>query len=127
MKKVDNYLRAVANLAQGVTVWQGERDNALYRDGLIQRFEIAVELAWKSAKDYMEDQGFSLSMASPKYILKEAYAAGIIQDEAVWLGILQARNETSHIYDEQAAIATAERICAEYLPAFQALAAFYQE
>lgn len=126
MKKIDNYLRAVANLAEAVEIWQGAKDNALYRDGLIQRFEIAVELAWKAAKDYLTDQGLSLEFSTPKYILKEAYAAGVIQDETAWLNILQARNEMSHRYDEQAAVATAENICAEYLPAFQALAAFYR-
>ena len=127
MKKIENYTRAVENLAEAAGTWQAHRADALYRDGLIRRFEIAAELAWKSLKDYMEDQGLRLSFSTPKYIMKEAYAAGMIDDESAWLQILQARNEMSHVYDESAAAATAERICAKYLPAFRALAAFYQE
>ena len=127
MKKADNYLRAVKNLDAAAEIWRASPSDALYRDGLIQRFEIAAELSWKSLKDYMEDQGVRLQFATPKYIMKEAYAAGFVDDEGAWLNILQARNEMSHLYDENAAIATAQRVCDEFMPAFRALAAFYRD
>ena len=61
MKKIDNYLQAVSQLETAVTAYQSNSNDALYRDGLIQRFEFSTELAWKSLKDYLEDQGLSIS------------------------------------------------------------------
>lgn len=126
MKKIDNYLRAVNNLGEAVAVCRAVPDNALLRDGLIQRFELAVELAWKSAKDYLTDQGVQLEYSTPRYVLKEAYAAGLLRDEQTWLDILSARNQSAHLYDEAVAAALVKQITDRYLPAFEALAAFYR-
>lgn len=126
MKKIDNYLQAVSQLETAVTAYQSNSNDALYRDGLIQRFEFSTELAWKSLKDYLEDQGLSISMASPRAVLKEAYASGIVDDETVWNEILQARNLTSHIYDEKTAITIADQICHHFMAAFRKLKSFYK-
>jgi len=58
---------------------------------------------------------------SPKSVLREAYAANIIEDELVWLNMLKDRNLTSHIYDETTAVEISRRIQYEYLGAFQVL------
>ena len=55
LQKIENYLHALAQLEQAVAIYQNSRQDALYRDGLIQRFEFTVELAWKSIKEYPED------------------------------------------------------------------------
>ena len=99
LQKVENYKRALTQLEAAVNQYQKSPKDTLYRDGLIQRFEFTVELAWKSIKEYLEDQGLVLSIASPRGILKEAYAAGILQDGEHWNAILTARNLTSHVYD----------------------------
>ena len=44
----------------------------------------------------MTEQGVS-DLQFPKQILQEAYAAGLIDDQAVWLEMLRARNSMSHI------------------------------
>ena len=75
LQKIENYKRALAQLEEAVDRYQQSPKDTLYRDGLIQRFEFTVELAWKSMKEYLEDQGMVLSIASPRGILKEAYAA----------------------------------------------------
>lgn len=127
MKKCENYCRAVGQLGEAAAAYQHKPQDTLYRDGLIQRFEFSVELAWKSAKEYLEDQGMTLAVATPRAVLKEAYAAGLIQDEAVWNAILTARNITSHVYEEETAVEIAEKICGKFLKPLSALAAFYQE
>ena len=72
LQKIENYHHAVAQLEQAVTVYSRDPDDALYRDGLIQRFEFTVELAWKSLREYLEDQGSVLAVVSPRAVLKEA-------------------------------------------------------
>lgn len=76
------------------------------RDGVIQRFEICTELAWKTAREYLIDQGYTDGINSPKAVMRKAYAAGLLQEEQGWIDLLDARNLTSHIYDE----ATAQRV-----------------
>ncbi|AIF81871.1 nucleotidyltransferase substrate binding protein [endosymbiont of Acanthamoeba sp. UWC8] len=39
----------------------------------------------------------------PKEVLREAYAAKMIEDEKLWLKMLEDRNKTSHTYDEELA------------------------
>lgn len=126
MKKIENYLSACEQLFRAVPSYLETPDDDLRRDGLIQRFEFTVELAWKALKEYMEDQGMSVNFATPKSVLKDAYAAGLIADEHVWLDILQSRNLTSHIYDEETAISVVLRIRDEYLPSFRSLAELFR-
>ena len=72
------------------------------RDGVIQRFELCTELAWKSTREYLLAQGY-VDINSPKSVMKQAYADNLIDDDQAWLALLYARNLTSHIYDENTA------------------------
>lgn len=72
--------------------------NELERNGLIQRFEFTLELAWKVLKDYMEYQGFQLASVTPKSVVKEAFLNNLISDAEVWLTALEWRNKLSHDY-----------------------------
>ena len=127
LQKIENYNSALAQLEQAVAIYQKSQQDALYRDGLIQRFEFTVELSWKSLKEYLEDQGFVLAASSPPAVLKDAYAAGVIQDAERWNRILTARNITSHVYDEKTADGVAAQICNDFLPVLQALGRFYRD
>ncbi len=127
MQKINNYLRALSQLEKAVAAYEKAPEDALYRDGLIQRFEFTVELAWKSIKEYLEDQGAVISINTPRAILKEAFAAGIITDGEQWNAILTARNVTSHVYDEKTADGIAGNICRDFLPVLRELARFYSQ
>ena len=127
LQKIENYHHAVAQLEQAVAVYSNDQGDSLYRDGLIQRFEFTVELAWKSLKEYLEDQGSVLAVAAPRAVLKDAYAAGLIMDAEIWDEIIRSRNVTSHVYDEQTAIEVAEKVCNTYLPVLKKLDDFYRE
>ena len=74
-------------------------DEPLALDGTIQRFEFTFEIAWKTLKAYLEDQG--IISHSPKGCFKEAFRIGWIEEEEPWLSLLQARNMTSHVYNEE--------------------------
>lgn len=125
LQKIEHYINALGQLEQAAEIYGKAPHDELYRDGLIQRFEFTVELAWKSIKDYLEDQGSTISIATPRAILKEAFAAGIIQNADVWNQILTARNVTSHVYDEKTADDVAAQICSEFMPFLKALREFY--
>ncbi len=126
LQKMENYKKALSQLEKAVASYQQSPEDALYRDGLIQRFEFTVELAWKSLKEYLEDQGMVLSIASPRGVLKEAYAAGVLADGELWNEIVTARNLTSHIYNEATATEIARRICGAFLPPLRGLMDIYE-
>lgn len=51
-----------------------------------------------------------ISVQYPKDVLKEAYAGALINDEQLWISMLNDRNKTSHTYDEDLANQIYERI-----------------
>jgi len=101
--------------------------NQLEKEGVIQRFEFSFELAWKTLKDYMEEDGFLFATITPRQVLKDAFAAKILTDGQVWIDMLDHRNLLSHTYNlvkfEEAVKAVHNR----YLDAFDQLHEFLQE
>ncbi len=80
-------------LAQPKTEWT--------RDSAIQRFEFTFELAWKAVATVAEAQG--VDARSPREAFKRAFALGWIDEEDVWLRMLDDRNRTMHTYNEAVA------------------------
>ncbi|MDT0618301.1 HI0074 family nucleotidyltransferase substrate-binding subunit [Salinisphaera sp. P385] len=112
----DQFSRAVARLAEVAAL--DETD--VVRDALIQRFEFSYELARKSLFYCLRDQGEQVQdMARP--ILQAAFRAGLLDDPDLWDRIKNARNETSHTYNEAKAIEIAAFVREEALPAMQRL------
>lgn len=72
----------------------------LQRDGAIQRFEYTVELSWKMMRKYLILAGMNDIGTSPKNIIREAFADGLISDARVWLDFIEKRNLASHIYNQ---------------------------
>ena len=96
------------------------------RDGSIQRFEFCTELAWKTMREYLLDQGYT-EINSPKAVVKQAFAFGIIRDQQAWVDLLNDRNLTSHVYDEATAKAIFERIEGKYLALFDEALVYMKE
>lgn len=70
-------------------------------DATIQRFEFTIELFWKLLKKVLFIKGISVQY--PKDVLKEAFAGGLINEQKIWIDMLNDRNQTSHTYDEDLA------------------------
>jgi nucleotidyltransferase substrate binding protein (TIGR01987 family) len=90
------------------------------RDGIIHRFELCTELAWKSTREYLIDQGYT-ELNSPKAVMKQAYSDGLVSDSEQWASLLNDRNLTSHIYDEATAAEIFDKITSVYLGLFVSL------
>jgi nucleotidyltransferase substrate binding protein (TIGR01987 family) len=70
----------------------------IYLDLAVQRFEFTYEMSWKTLKRLLDFLGIDAKY--PRAVFQEAYAAGLIKDEAVWLDMIEQRNLAAHIYDE---------------------------
>lgn len=95
--------------------------NPLEKEGAIQRFEYCFELAWKCLKDYLEQSGFVFAVVTPRQVLKDAFAAGILADGQVWVDMLDHRNLLSHTYNSANFEKAVEAIHTRYLAAIEQL------
>jgi nucleotidyltransferase substrate binding protein (TIGR01987 family) len=97
-------------LAQPKTEWT--------RDSAIQRFEFTFELAWKAVASTAQREG--VEARSPREAFRQAFALGWVDDEDVWLRMLDDRNRTTHTYNEAVAEEIFRRLAA-YTEALRAL------
>ncbi len=117
MKKYENFCKALQNL-KDIYDYQPPYDNVVTA-GLTGLYEICFELAWKAMKELLANQGFEeCRSGSPKQIIKVAYKVGMIQDEAVWLSALSSRNNVSHAYNADIALAIIDKTKSMYYKMF---------
>ena len=115
-QRFKNFEKAVRQIEEATSV---KAPSKLEKAGLVQFFEIGIELAWKTLKDYLEDQGKVLH--SPKDIIKQAFQDELVSDGVLWLKALEDRNLSSHLYDEESANKLDQSIREKYLPLLKAL------
>ncbi|MDP2025567.1 HI0074 family nucleotidyltransferase substrate-binding subunit [Sulfuriferula sp.] len=97
---VDDFSVALTQLQNALDV-PAELD--LIKAGCIQYFEFSFELGWKACKVVSAEQGLP-DCLSPKACLRQAFTSGWIEDEVIWLEMLDARNRMSHTYDARKAL-----------------------
>lgn len=73
-------------------------ETPLQRDATIQRFEFTFELSWKLMQRIIRDEG--IPVFGPKDAIRHAARIGLINDPERWFYFLQARNHTTHLYNE---------------------------
>ena len=105
--------RGVASLSQ------------LEREGAAQRFEFAFELAWKTLKDYLEENGVVVDPVTSRNVIKEAFAAKLIDDGQVWIDMMLHRNLLSHTYDFKTFETVLQAVEQRYFLAFDRLHEFF--
>lgn len=109
---VDDFSMALVQLRNALAE-PAELD--VIKAGCIKYFEFCFELGWKACKMVSVDQGLP-DCLSPKACLRQAFTSGWIEDEAVWLEMLDARNRMAHTYDARKALEIYEA-----LPQFHAI------
>ena len=115
-QRYDNFNKAVAQLTEFI-----EKDtlNKFEVQGLIHCFEYTFELAWKTAKDYLEVQGFDVK--SPRQTIQIAFQVELVKNGHVWMDALEKRNLMAHTYDENVAKEAEGLIREKYYPMLTAL------
>lgn len=122
MRRFDDFCRALKNL-QEIRGKQPPYDT-ITQTGMVSLFEICFEQAWKAMKEALELAGFSKERtSSPRMVIKQAYQAGMIADEELWLAALVARNNVAHTYNEAIALGIIREAQERYLPMLETLKA----
>lgn len=94
----EQFKKAHLRLREALSI-KGESD--IKRDAVIKRFEFTYELIWKLYKKIARVQ--KLDYFSPKASFQFAFKSGLIEDEDLYLEIIDARNKTTHVYSEEEA------------------------
>ena len=97
-KSLGNYENAAKQLAKALN----EPESEFIRDASIQRFGFTYELLWKTIKVFLEEI-HGVRTVSPRQVFKEAFALELIDNEDVFLEMIEARNLLSHTYNENQA------------------------
>lgn len=108
-QRFSNFEKAMAHLSEAVALG---RYDALTQAGLIQMFEVAFELAWKTLKDRLEFEGQVAQ--SPREVIKLAFQNNLLSQGEVWIEALDNRNLLSHTYDQKMSDEARELIRSRY-------------
>lgn len=129
--RFDNFKRALLLLQEAAEEYAAGGMRQIAKEGMIQRFEFCLELAWKTMKDYLEYNQVVIGRPTPPAVIREALVINLIQNGEAWMGALEARNKTSHVYDSEESEKILTQINETYLACFQqlhkTLAAEYEE
>ena len=108
MLDLSSFQKALATLEEALNAYQHDSKNAFIRDACIQRFEYSYELTHKMLRRYLEMTEATSSdvndLSFPSFI-RLGYERGLLNAEwVVWKDFRNARNITSHSYDERKAL-----------------------
>jgi nucleotidyltransferase substrate binding protein (TIGR01987 family) len=93
LDSLKNLQNALENLERAIQI---PKDRELVAEGTIHRFEITIELFWKTLRRAIRYEGTKVETSRES--LREAFRIGWLEDEQVWLDMLDSRNTTSHEY-----------------------------
>jgi len=94
---------SIAALEQGLVEHEQYPQLLTVRDGVIQRFEIAMDVSRQLMIRVLKEVFFLDAASAQKDTIREAAKFGLIADAEAWMGHLAARNRTSHTYDSEIA------------------------
>lgn len=123
-ERKQDYINALKKLEEAVredidTIQENTKQIII--DGVLHRFEFTFELAWKTVKDYLEYMGITNKIGSPRENIQAGFKQGIIEDGEIWIEIMLARNELSHLYDEETSRKIYNNIKNNYIKEFKKL------
>ncbi|MBP9726458.1 MAG: nucleotidyltransferase substrate binding protein [Gammaproteobacteria bacterium] len=95
--------KAFVSLVKAVDRSSAVPDDLELRDSCIQRFEYTYELCIKMTKRYLEQElplPQEIDRMNYRDLLRVAYENGLVNEVEAWFKYREARNQTSHAYDE---------------------------
>lgn len=120
IQRLQNFECALIQLESAVELSRQRGLSELEKQGLVHVFEFTHELAWNVMKDFLEESGQSGIFGS-RDATRAAFAAGLIDNDDLWMRMIASRNQTTHTYNEE----TVQDICSDivngYAGAFENL------
>ena len=115
IERLATFQKAMVKLSDVVSLYQQHPLNEYERDSLIKRFEFTYEMAWKLMMSYEKENGVT-SILGSKDVVRYAYNMTLIENGEARMDMIDTRNQTSHLYDEQMAADVTDEIIHNYYP-----------
>ncbi len=119
-QRFDNFNRALEQLTQAVELSRQRPLSDLEKQGVIQGFEIAHELAWNVLKDFLAYEGIT-GIVGSRGAVREAFRRELLIDGELWMDMIEKRNLSSHTYNKALAEELVNAIVGGYHAAFLVL------
>ncbi len=114
-ERLETFGSALVRLADVVALHHERKLSEYECDSLIKRFEFTYEMAWKLMVSFEKESGIEGILGS-KDVVRHAQAMQLIDNGEAWMDMIDARNKTSHVYDEQMARDVIDEIINTYYP-----------
>lgn len=95
IQRFSNFKKAVSQMKAFI---EKENINKFEVLRLLDCFEYTFELAWKTMKDFLENEGFEIN--SPRKAIQTAFQIEFITDGHVWIDDLNKRGLITNTYDQ---------------------------
>jgi nucleotidyltransferase substrate binding protein (TIGR01987 family) len=110
-------LEQAVTFAASSTAAKDSVERQVIMAGVIQNFEFTFELCWKFMQRSLETNfGQNIDVKTRRDLFRLAAEHNLIEDAMAWVKFSEARNKTSHIYDQGIAAEVFEK-AKEFLPA----------
>lgn len=116
-ERLNTYRNAVTRLAEVIDISRQRKLTQIECDSLIKRFEFSFEMGWKLLMSYEKDNGVT-DLHGSRDTIRQAYRLSLIDNGEAWLEMVDDRNNTSHLYDEEMTVDIADDIIHTYYPLF---------
>ncbi len=116
-QRFKNYRKALSQLRKFIS--KGELSE-LEEQGLIKAFEYTYELGWTTLKDFLEHQGHA-GIYGSRDAIRKSFELNLVQDGQGWMDMLESRNKTSHIYNEEIAREICQAVQTRYFQLLEQL------
>ncbi len=84
-------------------------------DATIYRFSLSYELAWRTLRSFLLEV-YGIAIDSPKEALREAFQQRLIDDEQVWISMMEDTNKVMESFDPKISDYLYEVIKSNYFP-----------
>lgn len=111
----NNLNNRLKNLENIILLTNTEKNDYI-QDATIYRYKFVIEMFWKTLKKVLSYE--KIESTTPRDTIAKTFQFELIDDEEIWLKMLDDRNRTSHIYSQTEAHEIFQNI-KTYLPVFQ--------
>ncbi len=109
--RLETVTKALESLGKVIEELKKNPEHEITRDAQIKRFEYSFDTFWKYIREILKHR-HGITENSPKSVFRAAHKVGLLAAEETeqCLDMVDTRNETTHTYDEETAIACSNRI-----------------